>query len=304
MLVSIIIPCYNYQDFVEETITSVFRQSHTNIECIVVNDGSTDKSLEKLRLIQAEKYPQMIIIDKENAGLSAARNSGLKVAKGEYIAFIDADDLWNEHKIKNQLEQLNATNADLVFSDYMEMFEGKLSDHKETTNVENPQLLDFIAYNPCRASASSVMMKREVFEKVGFFDPNLRSVEDLDYWFRCSHAGFSFSFCKQKDVILRRHAISMMQNNMKMHYFHLIVLEKQLSLLDFSKYPKKEIRSAIIGRLGKIRWYAGNMNRIDLLMNTNIIGFYYLGFHYFNKLTIGYLVTDFLNLLFKRPKNH
>lgn len=111
--VSIIIPIYNVEKYIEQCIESVVNQTLKDIEIIIVNDGTKDNSMKKI-----EKYlsdPRIIVIDKENGGLSSARNVGLEIAKGEYIAFIDSDDFIE----LTMLEELynNSEKADIVFSD-------------------------------------------------------------------------------------------------------------------------------------------------------------------------------------------
>ncbi len=93
-IVSIIMPCYNAGDNIKYSIASVYEQSFKNFELIVVNDGSTDDSLAKLTIL-AETYKSLRIIDQPNKGAGPARNSGLQVAQGEFIAFLDADDSWH-----------------------------------------------------------------------------------------------------------------------------------------------------------------------------------------------------------------
>ena len=111
--VSVIIPVYNVEKYIEQCIKSVVNQTLKEIEIIIVNDGTKDNSIKKI-----EKYlsdPRIVLINKENGGLSSARNAGMKVAKGEYISFIDSDDFIE----LTMLEDLynNSEKAEIVFSD-------------------------------------------------------------------------------------------------------------------------------------------------------------------------------------------
>lgn len=111
--VSIIVPVYNVEDYIEECIDSIVNQTLKEIEIIIVNDGTKDNSIKKI-----EKYlsdPRVVLINKENGGLSSARNAGLKLAKGEYISFIDSDDFIE----LTMLEDLynNSEDSEIVFSD-------------------------------------------------------------------------------------------------------------------------------------------------------------------------------------------
>src|SRR4030067_1442187 len=98
-LIIIIIPVYNAEQYLPETLDSVFTQTYTNIEVITVDDGSTDKSAEIIK-----RYPAVKYIRQKNGGVSNARNSGIKASSGDYIAFLDQDDLWLPEKLKIQLE--------------------------------------------------------------------------------------------------------------------------------------------------------------------------------------------------------
>lgn len=102
-LVSIVIPCYNGAKFITKTLQSVFSQSFSNYELIVVNDGSTDNSEE---IIQASLHPSLRYFFQKNAGVSAARNQGLRLAKGKYILFLDADDLLEQDFLRLRIELL------------------------------------------------------------------------------------------------------------------------------------------------------------------------------------------------------
>ncbi|HRP59105.1 MAG TPA: glycosyltransferase [Vicingus sp.] len=115
-LVSIIIPCYNAEKYIAETIQSVINQTYKNWELIVVNDGSTDNSLDIIK--EFVVYDSRIsFIDKKNAGVSDTRNKGIEKAKGEYIAFLDADDVWNENNLEVKVNSLhNYNDCDYVFS--------------------------------------------------------------------------------------------------------------------------------------------------------------------------------------------
>lgn len=123
-LVSIIIPVFNAEPFLDETLRSVLHQTYENWECILINDGSTDNSwsiLEKW----ARNNPKIKIFSKENEGASKARNFGIRHAKGEYIAFLDSDDLWLPIHLSTLIKNLLENNTDLVFS-YAYRLENKI----------------------------------------------------------------------------------------------------------------------------------------------------------------------------------
>jgi glycosyltransferase involved in cell wall biosynthesis len=109
-LISVIVPIYNVENYVEKCIDSILRQSYKDIEVILINDGSTDKSRERIRKYSGNS--KCIIIDKKNGGLSSARNEGLKKAVGEYVYFVDSDDCIDERALEYLIQNMNDTDAD------------------------------------------------------------------------------------------------------------------------------------------------------------------------------------------------
>jgi glycosyltransferase involved in cell wall biosynthesis len=119
-LISIIIPCYNQGQFLDETLLSVYNQSYPNWECIIVNDGSTDNS-ESIAKKWANKDKGFIYFHKENNGVSSARNFALEKAKGSYVQFLDADDLLDSRKLElslSALKELQSENKQIVISNF------------------------------------------------------------------------------------------------------------------------------------------------------------------------------------------
>ena len=114
-LVSIIIPCYNAEKYIAETIQSVINQTYKNWELIVVNDGSTDNSPDIIKEFVANDN-RIAFIDKPNSGVSDSRNKGLAKAKGAYIAFLDADDVWNFQYLEKQIENLQANHYTISYT--------------------------------------------------------------------------------------------------------------------------------------------------------------------------------------------
>jgi glycosyltransferase involved in cell wall biosynthesis len=113
--VSVIIPAYNAAEYIGETLDSVFAQTFTSYEVIVINDGSPDtEALEKV----LKRYPANLrYLKQENQGAAAARNAGLRAAAGEFVAFLDADDIWFPHFLERQMALLKSANADFVYAD-------------------------------------------------------------------------------------------------------------------------------------------------------------------------------------------
>lgn len=180
-LISIIIPTYNKSQYLKEAIESVLNQTYKEIEVIVVDDGSTDNTGE---VVKSFDDPRVIYFFQKNKGPAAARNSGLRRAKGKYIAFLDSDDLWLKEKLKKQIDfmEKNSEIGLLGTGCYEITDKGKIIG-KKIFPIKNEILQkDLIKYNPF--IQSSVMVKREVFDKVGLYDENFRESEDYELWLR------------------------------------------------------------------------------------------------------------------------
>ena len=116
MKISVIIPVYNVEEYIEQCVESVVNQTLKEIEIIIVNDGTQDNSMKKIERFLLDD--RIIVINKENRGISSARNCGLKIAKGEYIAFVDSDDFIDEMMLEKLYE--NSENKDIVISNVIE----------------------------------------------------------------------------------------------------------------------------------------------------------------------------------------
>lgn len=183
-MISVIIPAYNASKTIEKCITSVLNQTHTAIyQILIVNDGSSDNTVEIVEsVIKKNSLSNIQIINKPNGGVSSARNAGMQVAKGEFIAFLDSDDAWLPQKIEKQLivfEQypdvffVGTTMNGMVFKKF---FCKKFS---KTTEITLKNLLFKNFFQP-----STVIMRKEIIEKIGFFDENQRYAEEGNYFMR------------------------------------------------------------------------------------------------------------------------
>jgi glycosyltransferase involved in cell wall biosynthesis len=114
MLVSVVIPAYNAASFIERTINSVLSQTYQNFEILVINDGSKDNTLEVIQKL-SQKDPRIKVLDKKNSGVSDTRNLGIEMSKGDFIAFLDADDIWLPNKLEIQVS-LMQKNQNLFWS--------------------------------------------------------------------------------------------------------------------------------------------------------------------------------------------
>ncbi len=203
MSISVVIPAYNASRFIAETIASVLAQTLPPLEVLVVDDGSTDHTAAI-----AERFGAPVQVLKiANSKLSAARNYGVHYAAGEWIAFIDADDLWAPNKLERQMQELAAQpEADLCYTGRVLL--QPAGDRFETGRVvETPsaEMLDRWLMKDTSFPPSSVVVRRAVLVAAGGFDPKIRFVEDWDMWMRLYLGGCRFVACPEPLLLYRVH---------------------------------------------------------------------------------------------------
>ncbi|MFN6038933.1 MAG: glycosyltransferase family 2 protein, partial [Bacteroidota bacterium] len=298
-LVSVVIPNYNNEKYLKQCVESVLTQSYKNIECIVVDDGSEDNSIE---VLSSFSDLRLKVLKKSNGGLSSARNEGIKHARGSYLAFLDADDYWGEKKIENQIKSFGNTNADAVFSNIYSVIGEKKVPHNYSKKKLN--ILDFINENPISGSGSSLIIKKNVIDSVGNFDLNLRSHEDIDYWYRIVSKGYKIEGISENDVFIRAHENNMSSNHVRMFYSGIHFLDKALNDFFLNKhfevFSNKQILEAVSYKLNRLRWKARDAQRVDLIYFTYLYGVRIFGLRFvFQKLNFKDLRYDLVNFFLR-----
>jgi len=181
-LVSIIIPTYNRKNMVKEAIESVFKQSYTNYELFVIDDGSDDNTFELINQYKDNLYYLYI----RNRGVSKARNLGVTLSRGEYISFLDSDDYWLPDKLRKQVRFMeenpncSVSQTDEIWIKNGERVNPKKKHRKRSGDIFGQSL------KLCAVSPSSVMIKKSLFDSVGVFDETFPVCEDYDLWLRIS----------------------------------------------------------------------------------------------------------------------
>jgi glycosyltransferase involved in cell wall biosynthesis len=178
-MVSVIITTYNRRHYLREAVLSVLKQNYSEKEVIVVDDGSTDGSCAEVRDLPV-RY-----VWKPNGGISSARNRGIEVARGRYIAFLDVDDLWMKGKLSAQMEAMEREGWMISYTDEIWVRNGKHLNQKKRHAKHSGRIFEH-CLPLCIISPSSVVIAREVFGQVGVFDENLPVCEDYDLWLRIS----------------------------------------------------------------------------------------------------------------------
>jgi glycosyltransferase involved in cell wall biosynthesis len=223
--ISVIIPAYNAEQTIRETLQSVQRQTFTDFELIVINDGSQDKTLEILHTIKDDRLK---IFSYENGGLPAARNRGIERATGEFISFIDADDLWTPDKLELQFSALQQNpDAGVAYSWVVCRFEK--GESVFFVNASSPIFAGNVYPNLLLGNfignGSNILVRRQVIESVGNFDTTLKSFEDWDFYLRLASL-WPFVVVPQRHIIYRKTSASMTSKAKIMEEQGLRLIEK------------------------------------------------------------------------------
>ncbi len=246
--VSIIVPCYKQAQYLSECLNSVLMQSYEHWECIIVNDGSPDNT-EDIAKLWMEKDVRFSYIKKVNGGLSSARNAGLKIAKGEWVQFLDCDDILEINKLKKN-SLFFKEGLDIIVSGYryFESEDGPEIQRIYGRDMFLPEVcigkddkidLKVLFKNKNPFVISAPVYSREIFSRVGEFNENLKSLEDWEFNIRCAldncifqHVGYGV---KDK-VLIRLHNSSMMRSKRNMNYNHKILVNALNNNQQFLKF--------------------------------------------------------------------
>jgi glycosyltransferase involved in cell wall biosynthesis len=221
--VSVVIPAYNAMTYLPETVESVLRQSFTDFEVLIIDDGSSDQIGQWFSQLME---PRVKLISQPNQGVAVARNNGIAHAQGEYIAFLDADDLWEPTKLEKQVDCLDHHPAvGLVYTWILLVDrQGNPTGRIFTSDAEG-DVWEQIVVDNMIPNGSATMIRRSCFETVGVFDPNLPPAEDWDMWIRIA-ARYSFAVVKEPLVYYRKYANSASKNRQLMIEKISAVIEK------------------------------------------------------------------------------
>ncbi len=252
--VSVVIPTFNREGFIEQCVVSALQQSKKPDEVIVVDDGSSDKTWDVLRTLgfsdSKEERNSLRYIFQRNKGVSAARNQGIKAAKFRYIAFLDSDDLWLEKKLEKQISSLESQSIRYRLSHTNEIWvRNGVRVNAHLKHEKNGGDIFIQCLKLCCISPSSSLVDRSVFDDFGFFDENLPACEDYDFWLR---------FCAFEDVhFVNEHLLikngghdqQLSKKHWGMDRFRVTALEKLLKDQGLSEFKRKETIKELIFKL-------------------------------------------------------
>ncbi len=199
--VSVIIPAYNISRFVAETLESVFAQTFTDFEIILINDGSSDTPTLKAGL--APFFDRIVYAEQPNSGASRARNAAICLSRGDLLAFLDGDDLWLPEFLSESVDFIERNDFEMVYSDALligePLFAGKTFMEKSPSSgaVTPAKLIT----SECNVITSGTMIRKYLVEKFDLFDTDLKRMQDFDLWFRLAKNGARIGY--QKRVLLQ-----------------------------------------------------------------------------------------------------
>jgi glycosyltransferase involved in cell wall biosynthesis len=241
MKVSVIIPCFNQGNYLNDCLYSIYNQTYRNWQCIIVNDGSTDNT-EKVANVWCNKDSRFVLVNKENGGLSSARNEGIKLAEGDYIQFLDSDDVISELKFERSLDLVG-------IDDYIVVSNFSLFEDKNKNNFLPPychltqdklcfdEILnnwDILFTIPIHCG----LFPKRIFKDIKF-NENLRAKEDWLFWIQISRLGIPFKFLDLNFAFYRQHSANMTADKQIMEYnlkIFFSILKNYISDYEYIKF--------------------------------------------------------------------
>jgi glycosyltransferase involved in cell wall biosynthesis len=257
MKISTIIPAYNAAPFIAQSVASALAQDGVEAEVIVIDDGSTDGTWQAL-----EPFGDAVRkVRQANAGPARSRNHWARLARGEWLAFLDADDEWLPQKLSRQLSLADGQTA-LVYSDRINFgschrVAERLSDCValwEGDVFERLLIGNFV-------TTSSVLMRRDWFERLGGFDEGFAGCEDWDLWLRCTAAGGRVRVCREPLLRYRCHPCSISHNYDHVLNERLQVIRRALALPRGQQVPRHVVKRVLANAWECSAWYAAETHR-------------------------------------------
>ena len=254
-LVSVIIPAYNHELYVEEALQSAINQTYENIEFIIIDDGSKDSTAELIEKFIKENHDKNIrFIKKQNEGVCKTINKGLSLSSGDYIACLASDDKWIRDKIAEQVafmennKNIGLVCTDAYFTKYNQDTELKWSDYKAgmeqyfKKGIQNCNMHEVLLARPL-ICAVTVMLRRKIFDEIGFFDEKERG-EDTDMWLRVARK-YPIGYINKPLVYYRMHETNISNNKLVLIIGLFRIMRKHFKEEPLRHAPIKKIKILI-----------------------------------------------------------
>lgn len=234
-LVTVVVPCYNHDKYVKETIESIVNQTYKNIELIVIDDGSSDNSVQVIQEL-ADKY-KFTFIYRPNKGLSATLNEAIKLSKGKYFAGCASDDIYMLDKIEKQVEFMEQNpQYGMCYGKITQFEESGLKAKKLPVIGKSGWIFKDLLYG-CLIATPSTFIKKIVLDDVGEYDEKLW-IEDWDMWLRIAQK-YQIGFINEYFTYYRRHDTNISKQIFKMYEAEKQLLEKYKEHVDYKKVMNK-----------------------------------------------------------------
>lgn len=261
-LVTVIVPVYNAELYLEECLDSIAAQTHTSLEVIMVNDGSNDSSADICRRF-ADRDRRFRLLDLPNRGVSAARNTGIDQARGSYISFIDADDIMHPDLIRRLTATAADTGADIVIAAHRFGYEPSFSDRGSRPEIFTPeQIAELGLYKRRKVTAVwAGIMHRDIFAGGLRFREGIR-FEDLDIFYRILLAGKRIALIPDRLYFYRKNDASFLNTFSEGRFDALDVTDRMLGYMNG--------RSPRLRRAARDRRFGAHFNALLLLLEYNL----------------------------------
>ncbi len=263
-LVSVVVSCYNHEEYIAACLLSVLEQTYKNIELIVFDDGSVDKSADIIETL-SHKY-HFFFQPQENIGYTSTLNKAIKLCKGKYIAFLGSDDLFLEDKIEKQVQFLETRDDIAVCGGnmvYIDMHGSIKTKQKKVPYYE----VDFTTLFHNRnlgPAASSAMIRLDVLHEVGGYDSQI-ALEDLYIWLKITHQGYKLAILDNVMIYYRKHGLNISKQYKFLADSIIEVYEQYHAEKDYPSAMNKVLISLFLKTSKLDKQYAfGLLKRIDL----------------------------------------
>ncbi len=201
-VISVVIPCFNARPWIRDAVSSVLRQGFEHMEVILVDDGSTDGSADLVR----QEFPAVRIVVTENQGPSSARNRGTQESRGEFIQYLDADDILAEGKLSAQFDALQSSQADVAYGKWQRISAGKqYASHAKNILGKPLQDPEIDLFTDSWFPPAAYLFRRSIIEKIGGWRIDLPIIQDARFALDCALYGGRFVFCDQLAAYYRVH---------------------------------------------------------------------------------------------------
>lgn len=242
-LVSVVVPCYNHEKYVKDTIESIINQTYKNIELIVIDDGSKDNSVSVIQEL-SDKYG-FTFIHRPNKGLSATLNEGIKLSKGKYFCACASDDIYVLDKIEKQVQFMESNlEYGMCYGKIIEFDDTGYKKEREIKNVKSGWIFEEILMFNLIIPAVTTMIKKNIYETVGTYDESL-FVEDYDMWLRVANT-YQIGFLDEYLAYYRKHDTNISKQTLRMYQAQKVIVYKWKHITNFSKFEKS----------WKLKWFS------------------------------------------------